>query len=171
MPFYVFRRDHLRFGIICRPVWGSFAALYSSKFSSNQPRSQGVYPDLAKSGKTPWERGWLVNRISQAKYLGRFRLKVEKIWQTREMLPFKLNYQVLKVGVLLKILLSLVWIQIYFMEQQNIIMQRTANQNAACLCRICKRSDQPKIERLVNSDARLILRRKLNGATTRQSSN
>ena len=43
-------------------------------------------------------------------------------------------------------------------EQQNIMMQRTANENAACLRRICKRSDQPKIERLVNNDARLILR-------------
>ena len=42
-------------------------------------------------------------------------------------------------------------------------MQRTANENAACLRRICKRSDQPKIERLVNNDARLILSRKLNG--------
>ena len=30
-------------------------------------------------------------------------------------------------------------------------------------------NDQPKIERLVNNDARLILRGKLNGATTRQS--
>ena len=31
MPFLVFRRDHLRStsGIICGPVWGSFAALYS----------------------------------------------------------------------------------------------------------------------------------------------
>ena len=47
------------------------------------------------------------------------------------------------------------------------MMQRTANENAACLRRICKRSDQPKIERLVNNDARLMLRRKLNGATTR----
>ena len=56
-------------------------------------------------------------------------------------------------------------------EQLNIMMQRTANENAACLRRICKRSDQPKIERLVNNDARLILRRKLNGATTRYSSN
>ena len=37
------------------------------------------------------------------------------------------------------------------------MMQRTANENAACLRRICKRSDQPKIERLVNNDARLIL--------------
>ena len=36
-----------------------------------------------------------------------------------------------------------------------------------CLRRICKRSDQPKIERLVNNDARLIIRRNLNGATTR----
>ena len=43
------------------------------------------------------------------------------------------------------------------------MMQRTANENAACLRRICKRSDQPKIERLVNYDARLILRRKLKG--------
>ena len=50
------------------------------------------------------------------------------------------------------------------------MMQRTANENAACLRRICKRSDQPKIERLVavvDNDAKLILRRKLNGATTR----
>ena len=29
------------------------------------------------------------------------------------------------------------------------MMQRTANENAACLRRICKRYDQPKIERLV----------------------
>ena len=43
-------------------------------------------------------------------------------------------------------------------EMQNIMMQRTANENAACLRRICKRSDQPKIERLVNNYARLILR-------------
>ena len=42
--------------------------------------------------------------------------------------------------------------------QQNIMIQRTANENAACLRRICKRSDQSKIERLVNNDARLILR-------------
>ena len=48
----------------------------------------------------------------------------------------------------------------------KIIMQWTANENAACLRRICKRSDRPKIERLVNNDARLILRRKLNRATT-----
>ena len=26
MPFLVFRRDHLRFGIICGPIWGSFPA-------------------------------------------------------------------------------------------------------------------------------------------------
>ena len=45
-----------------------------------------------------------------------------------------------------------------YIEQQNIMMHRTANENAACLRRICKRSDQPKIERLVNNDARLILR-------------
>ena len=31
------------------------------------------------------------------------------------------------------------------------MMQRTANENAACLRRICKRSDQSKIERLVNN--------------------
>ena len=31
-------------------------------------------------------------------------------------------------------------------EQQNIMMQRTANENAACLRRICKRSDKPKID-------------------------
>ena len=54
-----------------------------------------------------------------------------------------------------------------FFKPLNIMMQRTTNENVACLRRICKRSDQPKIERLVNSDARLILRRKLNGATTR----
>ena len=46
-------------------------------------------------------------------------------------------------------------------------MQRTAEENAACIRRICKRSDQQKIERLVNNDARLILRRKPKGATTR----
>ena len=44
--------------------------------------------------------------------------------------------------------------------QLNIMVQRTANENAACLRRICKRSDQPKIERIANNDARL------NGATT-----
>ena len=43
------------------------------------------------------------------------------------------------------------------------MMQRAANENAACLRRICKRSDQSKIERLENNDARLILRRKLTG--------
>ena len=40
-------------------------------------------------------------------------------------------------------------------RQFNIMMKRTTNENAACLCRICKRSDQPKIERLVNDDTRL----------------
>ena len=55
--------------------------------------------------------------------------------------------------------------------KKNIMMQRTANENAACMRRICKRPDQPKIERLVNNDARLILRKKLNGATTRKSPN
>ena len=48
----------------------------------------------------------------------------------------------------------------------NTMMQRTANENAAGIRRICKRSDQPKIERLENNGPRLILRRKLNGATT-----
>ena len=44
----------------------------------------------------------------------------------------------------------------------NIMIQRTASENAACLRKVCKRSDQPKIDRVVNNDARLILRRKLN---------
>ena len=48
----------------------------------------------------------------------------------------------------------------------NTIMQRTTNENNAGLRRICKRSDQPKIKRLENNDARLILRRKLKGAAT-----
>ena len=48
------------------------------------------------------------------------------------------------------------------------MMQRTANENAAYKRRICKRSDQPKIDRITNN-ARLILREKLNGATTRLS--
>ena len=42
-------------------------------------------------------------------------------------------------------------------EQLNIMMERSANENAAGLRRtgrrICKRSDQPKIERLVNNGA------------------
>ena len=46
------------------------------------------------------------------------------------------------------------------------MMQRTANENAASLRRICKRSDEPKIERLEYNDARLILRKKLSGTTT-----
>ena len=33
------------------------------------------------------------------------------------------------------------------------MMQRTANENAACLRRISNRSDQPKIEGRVNNDA------------------
>ena len=37
------------------------------------------------------------------------------------------------------------------------MMQRTANEYAACERRICKRSDQPKINRITNNDARLIL--------------
>ena len=53
-----------------------------------------------------------------------------------------------------------------YSKQCNIKMQRTANENAACLRRICKRSDQPKIEGIANNDARLILRKKLNGTTT-----
>ena len=46
------------------------------------------------------------------------------------------------------------------------MMRRAANENAACIRRIFKISDQPKIERITNNDARLILSRKLNGATT-----
>ena len=46
------------------------------------------------------------------------------------------------------------------------MMQRTANENAACKRRMCKRSDQPKIDRIGNNDARLILRKMLKGATT-----
>ena len=42
------------------------------------------------------------------------------------------------------------------------MIQRTASENATCLRKVCKRSDQPKIDRVVNNDARLILRRKLN---------
>ena len=38
------------------------------------------------------------------------------------------------------------------------MMQRTANEYAACERRICKRYDQPKINRIKNNDARLILR-------------
>ena len=45
------------------------------------------------------------------------------------------------------------------------MMQRTANENAAYKRRICKRSDQPKID-IITNNARLILREKLNGATT-----
>ena len=48
------------------------------------------------------------------------------------------------------------------MDSLNTMMQGTANENAVGLRRICKRSDQPKMERLVNNDARLILRGKLN---------
>ena len=33
-----------------------------------------------------------------------------------------------------------------YLRQWNMMMQRTANENAACERRICKRSDQPKIE-------------------------
>ena len=44
---------------------------------------------------------------------------------------------------------------------------KDSNKNAAALRRICKRSDLPKIERLKKTmNARLILRRKLKGATT-----
>ena len=34
------------------------------------------------------------------------------------------------------------------------------NENTACKRRICKISDQPKIDRIANNDARLILRKK-----------
>ena len=57
------------------------------------------------------------------------------------------------------------WFTVYFFGigyPCYIRMQRTANENAACLRRICERPDQPKIERLVNNDVRLILRWKLN---------
>ena len=37
------------------------------------------------------------------------------------------------------------------------MMQRSANENAACKRRICKRSDQPKIDRVANNDTKLIL--------------
>ena len=50
-------------------------------------------------------------------------------------------------------------------RMQNMMMQRTTNENAANKRRICKRSDQPKIDRITNN-ARLILREKLNGAAT-----
>ena len=48
----------------------------------------------------------------------------------------------------------------------NTMMQRIASENAVGLRRICKKSDQPKIERLINNDERLIVCRKLNGTTT-----
>ena len=51
-------------------------------------------------------------------------------------------------------------------RQKNMMMERTANENAARKRRICKRSDQPKIDRIANNDARLILRRQINRATT-----
>ena len=41
------------------------------------------------------------------------------------------------------------------------MMQRTANEYAAFERRICKRSDQPKINRITNNDARLILRKRI----------
>ena len=46
------------------------------------------------------------------------------------------------------------------------MMQTKTNENAAGIRRICKRSDQPIIERLENNDARLILRSKLDGRKT-----
>ena len=45
------------------------------------------------------------------------------------------------------------------------MMQRTTNKNTACKRRMCKRSDEPKIDRIANNDERLILCEKLNGAT------
>ena len=45
-------------------------------------------------------------------------------------------------------------------------MQKTANETAAGLRRICKISAQPKIEEIENNDERLILRRKRNGTAT-----
>ena len=41
---------------------------------------------------------------------------------------------------------------IVFKKELYTMMQRTANENAAGLRRICKRSDQPKIQRLENKD-------------------
>ena len=51
------------------------------------------------------------------------------------------------------------------LNSKKMMMQRTAKENAAYKRRICKRSDQPKVDRITNN-ARLILREKLNGATT-----
>ena len=47
------------------------------------------------------------------------------------------------------------------------MMQRTANKNAAGLLRIYKTFDQSIIGTQEKDDARLILRRKLNGTTTK----
>ena len=46
-------------------------------------------------------------------------------------------------------------------DLKHTMMQRTASDSATGLRRICKRSEQPKIGRLENNDARLILRKKL----------
>ena len=56
-------------------------------------------------------------------------------------------------------------------RQFKIMMQRTAKENAACLRRICKRSDQPEIERIANNDARLILRENLNEGANKMTNN
>ena len=51
--FAVQNGDHLRSGIICGTVWGSFAVLRSfAALGSFQPRPQGL------CAWSPWERGW-----------------------------------------------------------------------------------------------------------------
>ena len=46
---------------------------------------------------------------------------------------------------------NLFWRQ-WKLTRKNMMMQRTSNENAACKHRICKRSDQPKIDRIANND-------------------
>ena len=61
-------------------------------------------------------------------------------------------------------ILIILWL---FYGRKNIMMQRTTNKNAPCLIsRICTRFLEAKIERRANTDAGLILRRKLKGAMT-----
>ena len=54
----------------------------------------------------------------------------------------------------------------FLLVSLNTVMQKTANENAVGLQRICYRSDQPNIEKLENNNARLILSIKRNGTTT-----
>ena len=42
MPFLVFRRDHLRFGIICGPIWGSFPVWGSFAVGDHLRRCTGL---------------------------------------------------------------------------------------------------------------------------------